>query len=125
MLGILLKSGLPLLLRYSLDDSSDSLQAATLQCLHNLLVCTAEEALLEDYSDTFTGLLLPALTPSVASDATEEEEERMSDEKLVELDTVKVHLQMVLTILPSFCYKYNLASLSAIPDLSPYIHASL
>ena len=95
MLGILLKSGLPLLLRYSLDDSSDSLQAATLQCLHNLLVCTAEEALLEDYSDTFTGLLLPALTPSVASDATEkeeEEEERMSDEKLVELDTVKVHL---------------------------------
>ena len=93
MLGILLKSGLPLLLRYSLDDSSDSLQAATLQCLHNLLVCTAEEALLEDYSDTFTGLLLPTLTPSVASDATEkEEEERMSDEKLVELDTVKVHL---------------------------------
>ena len=94
MMSVLLKSGLPLLLRYSLDDSSDVLQAASLQCLHSLLVSPADESFVEDYSDSFAGLLLPSLSPSC--DVEEKEDEEVSDEKMVEQDIVKVCVNTVI-----------------------------
>ena len=96
-LTILIQSGLPALLRYSIDEGSDSLQAAAIQCLHSLLITQAEEALLEDYYDCFAGLSLPALTPHSAGEKEEEEGkekggggERESDDEVLKKDIVKV-----------------------------------
>ena len=43
MLGILLEAGVPTMLRYALDDSADTVMAATILCLHGLLVIPVEE----------------------------------------------------------------------------------
>ena len=43
MLGILLEAGVPTMLRYSLDDSADTIMAATILCLHGLLMVPLEE----------------------------------------------------------------------------------
>ena len=43
VLRILLEAGVPTLLRYALDDSADTVMAATILCLHGLLVVPVEE----------------------------------------------------------------------------------
>ena len=43
LLGTLLEAGVPMMLRYSLDDSLDTVIMAAVLCLHGLLVMPVEE----------------------------------------------------------------------------------
>lgn len=91
-LSRLVQSGVPTLLRYAVDDQLTPVHVAAVQCLSSLLVCEAEEALLEDCCDCHAATLIPSLAPSCskAQGTMEDDEGGESDTELVQQDVVKV-----------------------------------